>query len=288
MKRNIFYIICLSIVTDVFSQYKNNSTPLFPLFITNYQRLLFITVDSTYQSTKFIEQTGFFYFNARFVDSLSLHNSRYFNVSTKHKPTLSGTEHMFKYIPNVDTLFTYFLVKGKEYYRNSIKNLINDVEASYVLKQLGEPFIESSNQNTIRILEPCDELNLCNSYRVYTIKLFTDSAKFYVTLGQSIDYNGMQLIKKDSCLLKKNEIEKLKRQLTEISNVSDTLVCREPGNPWIFEYNNGSEYKRYIISYLCLHDNRIERKYFFPLTILFETIRWYNKKYFNIDCPAPH
>lgn len=159
-----------------------------------------------------------------------------------------------------------------------------DISCSYILKQLGEPIINNLHQKIIRILDPRDEINFSKSYRVYTVKFFEDYAKLYITFGHSIDYKGMQIIKKDSCTLKQDDFEFLKKKLSKINNISDTIKCRDPETPWILEYSNNSDYKRFTASYNCLQYNKQKKKYLSPVTALYELIWWYARRNFRIDC----
>jgi hypothetical protein len=252
-------------------------------------------MDSTYKCTEFIEPLGKFYFKKYFEDSTYSPGEYSYEIGTKDKPVSPIPIALkFKFISNIDTINTYFPNNGKGNYFDSMINLNGvvynynpihfDIECSYILKQLGESVIKNLHQNIIRVLDPCEDLNFSNSYRIFTVQFYKDYAKLYITLGRTVNYKGMQIIKKDSCILKQDDFEFLKKKLAKINNISDTVECREPGNPWILEYNNNSEYKCFIASYYCLQENKQKKKYLSPVTELYELIWLYARRNFRIDC----
>jgi len=272
----MFILICTSIGAIAYSQ----KTDSLQLFLTEFQKVAFVRSDSTYKFTRFITSDGKFYFRVGFVDSTTYLDNNLFIGSSDLIPQTGKYKLKFKSVPgSIDTINSYFPIKDIGHNENSLINIADELDCSYILKQIGEPNIIDLKRNTIRILYPCEDLNYCNYYHVFKISFFTDSAKLYSLSGRSVDFNGIQLIRNDSCLLKKRDIENITKQLSKIKLISD-ITCRQPGNPWILEYNDGAEYKRYIISNYCLRGQKNLR----PVATLCYLILGTGNKYFGTNC----
>lgn len=227
------------------------------IFLTKFQKVVFLTPDSTYKFTRFIVPDGKFYFKEGFADSIYDDGALFYGSSGLiEKP--GNYRLLYENNPCfIDTINSYFPIKGKEHSTTDIRD---EVEYSYILKQLGEPKIINISNKIVRILYPIEEFNFCNEYRLYKISFFTNSARLYRSILRSNDFSGIKLISNDSCLLKKKDIERIKEQIKIASIVLDT-TCRRSGNPWILEYNDSIEYKHFIISDYCFSHN----KYFKPI-----------------------
>ena len=272
-KKATFLCICAMIGIVTYSQ---KADPL-KLYLTEFQKLIYVTSDSVYKFTKFIEENGNFYFAEEFMDSTY---SDAGTIMQFDKNEITGRNKLkFKYIPGIDTVNSCYPIRNIEYDSNSIINIIDEVRYSYILKQFGESMIIASDQNIIRVLYPYEDLNYCKSYFLFTIRFFADSVKLYRIMGRSTDYKGIKMICNDSSILKKNDIERIKKQLSNVTVISDA-TCRKPGNPWILEYKNNNEYKHFVISNYCV---RGERE-LVPVIRLCFLIMEISKKYFNIDC----
>ena len=226
------------------------------IFLTKFQNVAFVTSDSIYEFTRFIKPNGEFYFRERFTDTTNWDEGLLYG-----SPDLITPPGVYRLLyentfTTVDTIYSYLPIRNIEYSKDfSIINIHDELEYSYILKQIGETDKISSENNAIRILVPCKDSNSCTSYNIITIRFFTDSAKLYSIAARSVDHNGIQLVRKDSCLLTQKEIKKITEQLTASKTTSE-LTCRRPGNPWILEYNYRSEYKRFIISLHCFAGER--------------------------------
>lgn len=267
--------ICISIGTIVYSQKADS----LQLFLTEFQKVIFVTSDSIYKFTRFITPNGKFYFRRGFFDSTYSDNNLFIGSSDLIPLTSKYRLKFHSVQGSIDTINSYFPIKEMGNYENSLINIADELECSYILKQIGEPNIINLTRNTIRIIYPCEDLNYCNYYHVYKIRFFTDSAMLYSLSGRSVDFNGIQLIRNDSCLLKKKDVENITKHLSKVKPISD-LLCRRPGNPWILEYNDGAEYKRFIISNYCLRGQKNLR----PIATLCYLILGINNKYFNTNC----
>ena len=93
---------------------------------------------------------------------------------------------------------------------------------------------------------------------------------------KSEDFKGIQLTQIDSCLLNKKDISRVLKQMDKVKSIPD-MDCRRPGNPWILEYNDGTEYKCFAISNYCLRGQKELR----PVASLCYFILGLGNKYFE-------
>jgi len=273
-KKIAFLGICISFCFISMGQVNDS----LKIYLTEYQRVVFITSDSVYYFTLFIESSGKFYFRNGFIDSTYKFAGTIAQVKKHHLTDRYARK--FKYRSNIiDTIYNYYPVDMRENDELRLKNIADELKGSYLLKQLGEPELINSKQNVIRVLYPCEELNSCNHYHVFAIWFHEESARMYVISGHSIDNNGFQILHKDSSLLKKGDINRINKQLSKINAIED-MVCREPGNPWIMEYQKNADYKRFIISNYCLRG----KKSISSIAKVCYAILAISKDYFNTNC----
>jgi hypothetical protein len=247
------------------------------LSVSEFQKILFVTPDSVLKFTRFINSNGEFSFRKDFVDSTYSNDMTMINIGKRNKT--ENIKFNYVYIPRIDTINCYFPIKDIKYNIDSLINIYDEVESSYVLKQFVEPIILNSSHKTIRVLYTCNDYNFCNKYFMSKIEFIKDSVKLYSITGQSVDSKGIQIIHTDSCWLKKKHVRLLMKRLNNIEIVSD-MTCRRPGNPWILEYNDGIKYKHFIISNPCLQGNNNIK----PVAMLFYLLRGLNKYYFKANC----
>ena len=276
MKKKIaFLVICTIIETIVYSQ-KNDSLKI---FLTKFQNVAFVTSDSSYSFIRYIAPNGKFYFKEGFVDSSAWYSGVFYGSSEFISPP-GNYRLLYENSPrSIDTIYNYLNIRGTEHYKDHFLNVADELIYSYILKQIGESDLRKLAKNTIRIIYPCEDLNYCNHYNVFKIRFFTDSAKLYSLSGRSVDFNGIRLIRIDSCWLKKKDVENITKQLSKVKSIPD-MSCRRPGNPWILEYHNGTEYKRFIISNYCFRGQKNLK----PIATLCYLILGTNNKYFNTNC----
>ena len=276
MKKKIaFLVICAIIETIVYSQ----NIDSLKIFLTKFQNVAFVTSDSTYNFTRYIAPNDKFYFKEGFVDSTAWDSGVFYGSSGFISPPGNYRLLYENYPYSVDTINSYLTIKETEHYKDPFLNIADELIYSYILKQIGEPNLRNLVKNTIRIIYPCEDLNFCIRYYVIKIRYFADSAKLYNFYGSSIDYNGLKLVRNDSCLLLKKDVENITKQLIKVKPISD-MSCRRPGNPWILEYNDGAEYKRFIISNYCLRGQKNLR----PVATLCYLILGTGNKYFGTNC----
>ena len=277
-------IICTVIGTIVYGQ-KNRQVTIYnrdsvEIYLTKFQKVVFVTPDSIHECTRFIKPNGEFYFWERFVDTTGWDDGLFYQFEHPFKTYRLLYENSF--LP-VDTIYSYFPINDLEYYKieyteDSIINIYDELKYSYILKQIGEPNIINSANTVVRLIEPCEYLNPCTSYTIVTIRFFANSAMLYSLSACSVDYNGIQLIRKDSCLLKPKDFKNITKQLNSLKS-AQKMTCRRPGNPWTLEYSNNFEYKHFIISGYCLREKRMRVPYTFTSLGL-------NYKYFGRNCPT--
>lgn len=242
---------------------------------TDVQKIAFIMSDSIYRFTLFIESNGKFYFRNGFIDTSDCEKENIILFRKNDKLERYRTRYT-TISSNVDTIKSYSPIKETNYIENSLISISDEVKYSYIFKQFSE---SETRVNTIRILYPCEDLNDCNLYLDVKISFFKDSVKIYNLLGQSLDISGIKLIRNDSCVLKKKDVEILIKQLDKIKSIPN-MSCRRPGNPWLLECTEGTEYKRFIISNYCLRDQKNLK----PIADLCYLILGINYKYFKSNC----
>lgn len=275
MRKIVFLSLCTIISSIVYAQKADS----LELFLTEFKKVAFITSDSTYKFTRFITPDGKFYFREGFVDSSHMGNHIIYESSNLIQKTKTYRSIFRSGSDQIDTITNYFPVIRTENNQDFLINISDELGYSYILKQVGETDKINLADNIIRVLYPCEDLNSCNLYHIFTIRFFADSAKLYIRTGSSVDFNGIQLNQIDSCLLKKRDIESIMKQISKVKPIPD-MACRRPGNPWLLEYNDGSEYKRFTISNYCLRG----QKDLGPVATLFYLILKTGNKYFDTNC----
>lgn len=180
---------------------------------------------------------------------------------------------------NIDTINSNFPIKQAQNNQDLLISISDALNYSYILKKVGENDKNNLTNNSIRVIYPCEDLNYCTLYHIFTVRFITDSTKLFIRTGHSVDFNGIQLLQIDSCLLKKRDIESILTQMTKVKQITG-MTCRRPGNPWILEYNDGVEYKYFVISNYCLRGNKNLR----PIANLCYIILGAGNKYFDAKC----
>ena len=248
------------------------------LRLTEFQWVALVTEDSVYQFTRFIEPDGKFYFGFGFEDSCFTQPSRSYEFDIKRKSLgINDLDYRYSSKP-IDTVFSYFPVIEQEMIESST-HIPYELVAFYVMQQLGEPEINNSDQNVIRILYPCEEIKSPFSFHVFKINFTENSTYIHRTTGISKDYNGVLLTQKDSAQMKQLGVKRIERLFGKIKEM-ESLECKEPGKIWILEYNIDGEYKRFIISHYFARGKRELR----PLTSFVSNILGHSTNYFGMWC----
>lgn len=277
-KKFTFLVLCTIIETIVFSQ----NIDSLKVFLTKYQKVIFVTPDSEYKFTRFIAPNGKFYFQEGFVDSGNYCGGIFYGHSAFITPP-DNYRLLCENSPRfIDTIESYLPIIELENSEDSIINFTDELTFSYVLKQIGKQNVIKSEKYSLRILYPYDYFGFSTFYRVFKIKFNTDSVRLYSFLGQSVDYNGIRLLLNDSCFLRKRDVDKIRKALIKIKPI-ESITCRRPGNPWLLEYNDGTEYRQYILSDYCLRGKKGLR----PVATLCYLISKTGDKYFGTNYSFP-
>ncbi len=275
MKKKIAFLVISAVIESVFGQ---NSDSL-KIFLIKYQNVSFVTADSIFNFTRYISPSGKFYFKEGLADSTTLDSSVFYGSSGFISPPGNYQLLYENYPRSVDTIYSYLTIKKTDHYNHSFLRIADELIYSYILRQIGETNKTGLASNKIKVIYPCEGLNYCTLYHVFTISIFADSAKIFWRSGQSVDFNGIQLIHNDSCLLKKKDIENIMMKISKVKPNSE-MVCRRPGNPWFLEYNEGTIYKRFIISNYCFQGQKNLK----PVATLCYLILGTGNKYFGANC----
>ncbi len=248
LKNEIRFCLFTLTVLFVSSRANGQNKADVEVYSANFKHVAFVTADTTYRFTHAIKQNGSFVFWQGFVDST--YKDDYVCYSVLDDVSLVY-RYDYSFIPCVDTVRCYLPIEHVEYDKNSLINIGDEVKFSYILKKANEPIIMDSKQDVVRVLFPCEEFNQCNSYNLLKVVFNGDSATLYIVTLYSSDLNGMQVVRRDSCQLKRKDVESI-RKLLSISGASTNTICRREGNPWLTETLYKGEYHHSIISYFCL------------------------------------
>ena len=262
MKKINFLIICVFIVTIVYGQ--KNVYDSYEPFVIEFQNVAFVTSDSTYKFTRYITLNGIFNFRENFANPDDIVRYPYWIFGKPNEYNLEPGNYLVSFKPisdDIDTIYSYFPAKQTEN-QNLLENIQTELKYSYILRQVGETDISLEN-NIIRLLVPYEVLdNYCTLYNIFTVRFFEDYVKLYKQTLRSVDYNGIQLVRTDSCLLNKREINNIMKRLTNIKPISD-ITCIVSNNPWLLEYND-SEYKRFINTMFLNSPNDLNKCLYAP------------------------
>ncbi len=223
------------------------------IYNIKYKKTVFITIDSVYDFTMFIEPNGKFYFKKGYADTPL--SDRYFYKLDKHGGITERYHAKYEYQLNcIDTIYSYF-------FDNSILTCQQDkvgdeLEASYILRQFKESVLYNTDSKIIRILFPNDLINFSSSFDIYSINFSSDSLKIYHKSGCTSDYNGINITKIDSVPIKLRDKNRLEKKLIKLNHYSENIYCPNPGSPLIMEYNNNGVYRYFVISLDCCRDNK--------------------------------
>ena len=283
MKKNIiFFSIFLIFGFNTFGQ----DTTSMKQYLIKFQRVVFKTSDSSYRFTHLIEQDGSNHFSLGYGDSTFPREY----VTTQINKNKSNYYRDYKFVNTIDTIQSYLPIKivseidtviNDVRYRHS--NVRDEVNFSYIMKQLKEPIIINAGRKMIRILYPCNSINQCNFYNLIKIVFDDKSAKIYSIAASSHDLKGIQMIHNDSCTLSMSDYIKIKKHLNSINIISES-ECRLPGNPWFLEINDKNGHKRFIMSDDCIHGKRNYRS----IGTFLYFILGIDRNYFKICAPVSH
>ena len=245
------------------------------------KNIVFVTNDSVYKFTEVIQGDGVFQFSDYQIDSIYFNNNR---ITTRYYFNKGGTilrryRVSYTYLPGSDTIYSYFPLSKELYNKTRFTSIDYELKYSYILKQLGEPRYQKSMPDFVRIVWPCEEDNICNSYKIFRLNIYNGQIKLNYTVGESFNLNGMSSVKKDSSVLRQRDYDKLAKVLGKINNINDDY-CIKDGNPWLLETIIEQQHKCSILSNYCL----MRRKHPSPTAKLCKQIKVIAAKYFPYNC----
>ncbi len=248
---------------------------------TVFKWTVFVTSDSIYRLTKFVEQNGNFYFSKGFVDSTFKEGEEYLKIDNG---VISERQKLnYGYIDGIDTIIDCFSRKNTNF--DSVIFINYYVLGSYVLQKLGESNLKNSEHNVIRLLSPCEISNLYNT-SYYLIKIVfnrKDRAYINIKYGNSEDINGFEITQNDSTFIDNKYIKRINKKYAEIMQIG-SLNQSSSMIPWILESNINNNYRLFIMS----EDIRTEERNLKSVFRLRNLLLSIGLKYFSFDCIEVH
>ena len=224
-------------------------------YLIKLQWTVFVTSDTTYNVTKYINEDGVFWFRREFNDTATI-ESKFFNLQKEFdgKKQLKTYREKYHLINKVDTIHSYYAknikYSDKKYFEIGhegyvIDDLLEDVSFSYILKVLNKTSIPDS---VIVLLFPIYDLGFSPKYYILMLDYsFNKNINFYCYTGISRDLSGFQINKIDSATVKNKKLSNIIKQTDLISQVS-SKSCLRPGTPWLLILKD----KKFVISDFCL------------------------------------
>lgn len=242
-------------------------------YLIKYQKIAFITPSSEFFITKFLDPKGAYFFREGYTNPDSTYRS--YVLDSK------GNRYVRNYfeISTTDTVFCFFPLTTNSI---GLDYLFPEFLGSYILRQVGESCIAGQEQDIIRIIVPCDELNFSYNYHIVTIVFEGEMAMIYLSTCQSSDYFGYQMVKRDSLALGNRDIRRVRKLLAGIEGI-DSKDCRtNSGSPMVIETNINGHYRRSTIFYPCFFRSR--DKDLNRLVSFLHAIQGVGLKSFKMDC----
>ncbi len=252
MKRHITFTIFITIYCLIYCQREPKK------FIHwRINNVIINSQDSSYKYAQIANNHGAMmfvsegvYIDTIIIDTIPIAYKLRSGSDFKNIIQIKKSEYISDVIDTVKNYFCFHPVKDTAKYKDEVKY-------SYILQLLNEQILWQGKHNVIRIIEPLEDLNICIKYLILQIHIFPDSAKIFKTTCKIKGFEGIQVTEKDSFLLKKRHVKNLRKHINEVrSTQTQNKECRDPGNPYILEYNFGNEYDNFIFSRYCLRENR--------------------------------
>jgi|WetSurMetagenome_2_1015567.scaffolds.fasta_scaffold45046_1 hypothetical protein len=261
----------------------NGQNPIDSILVIHQtlKNVVFVTNDSVYKFTRVIQDDGVFQFSEYQIDSIYLNNNQ---IETRYSYSKGGTitrryKVSYDYLPGSDTIYSYFPSRKELYNKTHISSIYYELKYSYILMQLGEPRYKKSLHDFVRIIWPCEEDNICNSYKIFRLNFYNGQIRLNYTVGESFNLNGMSFVKKDSSVLRKRDYDKVVKVLDKVNNMAED-DCIKDGNPWMLETIEKQQHKRSILSNYCI----MKRKQPSQIAKLCTQFNIIVSKYFPINC----
>jgi len=274
-----YYIILNFILTISNFAYCQNKVD--SLVITKtINNVIFISNDTLYKFTKIVQQDGVFLFTEDPIDSVYLRNNQVYKSYFPDK--IRYTKIIYNYLHEIDTIFNYF---SNDYKHNINEELFfEELRYSYILTQLRESKLSDVGDDIIRIIWPCDEMNICNIYKIVRFDINEHGIILHTVTGTSDDFKGIKPSNRDSCYIKNKDVKKIFKIIGKIKSLTDDF-CINPiaGNPWLLESKIGNNQNLAILLNLCLRHRSQKSAY---INIL-KKLNIIAVKYVPYDCKRP-
>lgn len=256
-------------------------------FVTKVQWTVFVTNDTIYNVTKYINQEGRFFFQRGFIDTSSIKKQQelYRVEKINRKKILKGYELKYEFIDNIDTIHSYYkraidypdsaneiIINKVKYTEHRIEDvLLEDVAFSYIINV----FIDSLYESSVYTIIPEDDLNFSHRYSLLKLDYLSSSQfNFFLYKGISKDSSGIQMIEKDSGFIPEKKLKRINENLSQIKGF-ENKHCLSPGNPWLLIFED----KNFLISDYCLREKR--NKSLYQVSDAFHSLLFLRLKYFS-------
>lgn len=259
-----FLVICFLNVTILHSQFDSRQS-----YDIKYQWINFVTPDTIYPFTLFIEQNGLYHFEKGFADSSCINRNVLIQRSDKK---ITAYERNFYFNQELDTIFNYF--------KNS-KDKINPkyfLELSYLFKKIQEEQRDTS-KSMVKVLFPCENINFYNDLFIFEIKNKNEKPYLSVLKFRSEDIKGIKLVDKEDFELKRKDIEKVKRKIKNLENINN-ITCVNSLKPSLIEYNEDNTFGRHIFTSDCI-DKRSTQE---DILKFYYWFIGFSRSYIELDC----
>ncbi|MBI1287894.1 MAG: hypothetical protein GC178_09975 [Flavobacteriales bacterium] len=233
-------------------------------YTIEFNRVCFMASDTVYRFTRFTEENGYMYFQVGFADSthtidpdlVFTADGSVYRLEPAFNPQVD-TIYSYRKSANVnyDTTFSDVVVKGVHYFNSA---LYDDMRFSEILQSADEHPLDED----IIALRTVDyfpgSFQKHPTFLVEKIVFGKDSAICTRIEGESIDFNGFRVTRRESFTIDANSLKRIRKRLSAIP--TEPVACIT-GDPWLLEYRNQQEYSNYIIADVChLYEDRKNKK----------------------------
>lgn len=276
---NLVFYFCFSLII---SNNATAQTEIDSLTITRtIKNIVFVSNLTHYSFTQVIQHDGAFGFTDYPIDSIYQRNNivekSYFPDKTRY------TKLIYNYLGGIDTINNFFDGYRHQDLNENALTIRKELKASYILAQLRESDFGGRSDSVFRIIRPCDMFNMCITYDIVRFNLKAHKIQLYTATGTSSNLEGVQLINKDSVLLKPKDVKKVYKLIFGIKDLPFDDCISDNVNPWFIECNIGTKYYRAILADDCLRERTKKNPYLEILKKL-NSIKF---KYLPYDCKEP-
>lgn len=229
---------------------QNRSNLVYKDYIIKFKNIEFNFEDSIYPFTVFIEPNGYFYFMTGFFESSHPGMTR---ITLDDKsPNITYIDTFVLKSNEVINIESYYprLIKHDSSIINhyshemNLKELIKELEYSYINYNLKEPNLYENNETEIiRVIAPEEYSGVPRDYSA--IRLDMKSNKLFYSKGVFDNNTEYKIIETDSCLLKEKHVNKVKEIINQIDFENEyyfTELGLDYYPKFLIEYKTGNEY----------------------------------------------